>query len=348
MLDETGAAIYLIPVDSLLPADSPRLAGLSADHVRVLAESGTELDPVLVDQDSGRVVDGMHRWQAAIARGDRNIVVRYIEGSADDLFIRSVEANNRHGLPLTLKDRKAAVARILASHPHWSDRAIAAVVGLSPKTVGSARRRLSTEESPHSNNAARIGRDGRARPADIPRRREKALVLLAEQPSATLREIAEGAGLSISTVHRMRQGAGTPDSVRLPEGQPPAAAPSSERPEAPDRMLRAAVATPQESRLVAVSQLPSDPDAALAARSRAMRVLANDPSLRFTDSGRALLRWLNGQAQELAAGERILAEIPPHCVHAVAEVTGQFAKQWEQLSESLQEFDRQNESVTAQ
>ncbi|MFD4155336.1 ParB/RepB/Spo0J family partition protein, partial [Streptomyces hydrogenans] len=139
-----------MPVASLLPADSPRLSGLSENHARALAGSGTALDPILVHRDTGRVVDGMHRLRATVLRGEPRIAVRYVDGPVADLFIRSVRANIGHGLPLTLEDRKAAVLRILATHPHWSDRAIAAVTGVSPKTVGVVRGRRSTEESPQS------------------------------------------------------------------------------------------------------------------------------------------------------------------------------------------------------
>ena len=66
-----------------------------------------------------------------------------------------------HGMPLTRADRKAAAQRIVMIRPQWSDRAIAAVGGLSAKTVGAIRRR-STEEIPQSN--ARLGGDGRVRP----------------------------------------------------------------------------------------------------------------------------------------------------------------------------------------
>lgn len=44
-----------------------------------------------------------------------------------------MQHNTHHGLPLTRADRKAAAQRILDIHPHWSDRAIAKVTGLSPK-----------------------------------------------------------------------------------------------------------------------------------------------------------------------------------------------------------------------
>jgi hypothetical protein len=317
MLDEPSSTVHRVPVQSLLPADSPRLEGVSHDHVQVLAGSGREFEPILVHRDAGRVVDGMHRLQAAILRGERDIAVRYVQGSPADLFIRSVQANTGHGLPLTLRDRKAAVTRILASHRQWSDRAIASVAGVSPKTVGAARARCSTEESPHSKQPTpRLGRDGRLRPADMPQRREKVLTLLTERPNATLREVAEEAGTSISTVHRMRQ------ELRSCPDVPFAALARGTRlasvADAPEQSRREAARTPV----------------------RAMRTLCNDPSVRFTDSGRALLRWLNGQAQALAAGERLLEAVPPHCMHAVAEVAGQYAKEWERLADALRQTGR--------
>ncbi|MEU6934633.1 helix-turn-helix domain-containing protein [Streptomyces sp. 2RAF24] len=290
-----------MPVESLLPADSPRLEGLNEGHARALAESGTAFEPILVHRDTGRVVDGMHRLRAAVLRGEHRITVRHVDGASADLFIRAVQANISHGLPLTLGDRKAAVLRILTTHPHWSDRAIAAVTGVSPKTVGGVRGRRSTEESPQSNRPVpRVGRDGRVRPADMPERREKARSLLAQRPRATLREVAQEAGVSVSTAHRLRQ-----ELRSCPAG--------------PDGGERAPTAV------------------AVRLRVRALDSLANDPSIRFTDSGRALLRWLNGQAQGLAAGEQLLAAVPPHCARALTEVMSHYAREWERLAAGMQQ-----------
>jgi hypothetical protein len=346
LLDEVESEIHKVPVESLLPADSPRLEGLSRDHVQALAESGTEFEPILVHRDVGRVVDGMHRLQAAILRGERDIVVRYVEGSLADLFIWSVKANISHGLPLNLKDRKAAVARILASHPHWSDRAIAAVTGVSPKTVGTARGRLSSEESPHSNQStARIGRDGRARPVDMPERREKAWALLTEGADVTLREVAEEAGVSISTVHRMRQGLRSCPAIPLSEEQTSAPPTDSSKERGAISASHTVAAPQQRSHLASIpNPTVQPPGETPGTRVRAMDTLSNDPSIRLTDSGRALLRWLNGQAQGLAAGERLLAAVPPHCARAVAEVASHYAKEWERLAIALQRDDRLNGS----
>lgn len=344
----------MVPVASLLPSDSPRLDGVSHDHAQALAESGRELEPILVHKATGRVVDGMHRLRAALLRGARDLPVRYVEGSSADLFVRSVAANTRHGLPLTREDRRAAVLRILASHPHWSDRAIAAVSGVSPKTVGAARRRRSSEETPHSKPGAgnggaesgesRVGRDGRARPVDMPQRRERARLLLAERPQATLRDVAEEAGISISTVHRMRRAASarTAAAGGLHEVAPdPSAgpAPGEGRPAGP--VVVACVEAPPRS----VSERAEPPAESARVQPRAAASLARDPSIRFTDNGRALLRWMNGQSAELATGGRLLASVPPHCVRAAAEVARHYAREWERLADTLQRSERLNDTL---
>lgn len=74
-----------------------------------------------------------------------------------------VAANVPHDMPLSQADRRAAVTRLIASHPQLSDRAIAHVAGLSAKTVAAIRRR-STDAVPQLNG--RVGRDGRVRPVN--------------------------------------------------------------------------------------------------------------------------------------------------------------------------------------
>ncbi|MEW1698051.1 helix-turn-helix domain-containing protein [Streptomyces sp. NPDC091278] len=342
MSDASPSTILTVPVASLLPADSPRLLGLDEGHARALAESGTEFEPILVHRDTGRVVDGMHRLRAAVLRGEHRITVRHVDGASADLFIQSVRANTGHGLPLTPGDRKAAVLRILTTHPHWSDRAIAAVTGVSPKTVGVVRGKRSTEETPQSNaDVPRVGRDGRARPTDMPERRRKARSLLAERPRATLREVAQEAGVSVSTAHRLRQELRSCTAGPGPDERTPA--PVTVR-EDPPYLTSLVVAAPQRCSGLTSLPVPVDPSSRGAARMRvrAMDVLSNDPSIRFTDSGRALLRWLNGQAQGLAAGEQLLAAVPPHCAHALTEVMSHYAREWERLAAGMRQTDPVN------
>src|SRR5262249_14449183 len=129
--------------------------------IRMLAEVHEDTPPIVVHRKTMRVIDGMHRLRAAVLRGADTIAVRFFDGSEQDAFVLAVELNHAHGLPLSQADRGAAAARIVRSHPHWSDRMIASRTGLSAKTVGGIRARASVE-IPQSH--ARIGRDGRVRP----------------------------------------------------------------------------------------------------------------------------------------------------------------------------------------
>ncbi|MEV4258891.1 ParB N-terminal domain-containing protein, partial [Spirillospora sp. NPDC049652] len=148
-----GPDVHLVAIGSLRPADSPRLRGEDREHVFRLVGVETPLPPILVHRPTMRVIDGMHRLRAAMLRGDTHIEAVYFDGTAAEAFARAVELNITHGLPLTIADRRAAAARILAAEPESSDRAVAARTGLSARTVAAVRR--STAQLPHSN--ARVG-----------------------------------------------------------------------------------------------------------------------------------------------------------------------------------------------
>jgi hypothetical protein len=134
-----------VPVTALKPGFSPRVDGENTKHARALAASGVDMAPLVVHRSSMRVIDGMHRLQAATLRGLDRVLVRFFDGSADDAFVLAVQLNSRHGLPLSPADRRAAANRILRSHPHWSDQAVATVTGTSDKTVAALRRRSTSE-----------------------------------------------------------------------------------------------------------------------------------------------------------------------------------------------------------
>ncbi|MGK5728612.1 ParB/RepB/Spo0J family partition protein, partial [Streptomyces sp. URMC 124] len=240
--------------------------------------------------------------------------VRYLDVPADEVFVEAVTANISHGLPLTLKDRKLAAERILRTHPAWSDRAIARITDLSPKTVGAARRR-SGEEIPQSNT--RVGQDGRVRPADAAGRREIARALLTERPGAPLREVAAYAGISVSTAHDV--------SRRMRGGEQPEPG-EARRTAGPGSGPRPASAT--------VTGVRRGPGVGRN-RATALRSLASDPSLRLTEPGRALVRWLSARALDIEAGERLLAAVPPHCAVTVAGLAQSYAQEWERFARVL-------------
>src|SRR6267154_66006 len=91
--DQESDESALISLDLLKPADSPRLDGLDSRHAQVLAEIEVSLPPILVRRSTMRVIDGMHRLDAARIKGHDTISVRYFDGSEEDAFLLAVAAN---------------------------------------------------------------------------------------------------------------------------------------------------------------------------------------------------------------------------------------------------------------
>ncbi|MFD3557243.1 ParB N-terminal domain-containing protein [Streptomyces goshikiensis] len=357
---------FEVRTDSLLAADSPRLDGMNEQHVRRLAEIFPALPPVLVHRTTLRVVDGMHRLAAARSLGLRSVEVRYFDGTPEEGFLRSVSANVAHGLPLTVADRKAAAARILGSHPELSDRAVAAHVGVDPKTVA-AIRRGSTEENPRSN--LRVGMDGRAHPLDRTAERLRAAELMTRRPDLPLRAIVKETGISLGTAHDVRQrllrgeepiprgrrpagsapgspaggapvsAAGSPDaSAAAPLGpRPPAVAAARPAPPPPDP-VRAHPPDPARTQGPYAAQ-GAQGAPGLSGRSRAsleaLGRLVRDPSLRHSESGRQFLRWLNTHFVVDDAWRQQADAVPPHCTDAVAELALQCSRTWQRFAEDL-------------
>jgi ParB-like chromosome segregation protein Spo0J len=252
-----------------------------------------------------RVIDGMHRLRAVALRGQDKINVQFYDGDEQDAFVLAVRANITHGLPLSLADRSAAAARIVRARPQWSDRMIAAAAGLSPKTVGAIRQR-STEEIPQLNK--RAGGDGRARPVNSAEGRKIAGELIVSNPRATLRAIAEAAGISPATVRdvreRLRRGE-RPELLKRPGSKPR------------DNDGGNDTIASRSSGTVRTSILPS---------------LRKDPSLRFNEAGRALLRLLEANTIEPDEWGRLIESIPTHCASMIADVAEECAETWRRVA----------------
>jgi ParB-like chromosome segregation protein Spo0J len=318
------AGVVAVPVLSLRPADSPRLNGEDKAHIARLAETETSLPPILVDRHTMRVIDGMHRLMAASLQGRETINVRFFDGGEADVFLRAVQENVAHGLPLSQADRRAAAERIIASHPHMSDRAIGHSVGLAAKTVA-AIRKSSSEEIPQSN--ARVGRDGKVRPLDSGIGRRRAAELLAQQPDASLRDVARAAGISPATVLDVRK--------RLERGEPPVPA----KPAASAALKGASGngaeagagsdgALVQPIRFSSRAALPPNPAAAV-------EKLLRDPSLRNNERGKGMLRLLHVNAVGTEQLPDVAASVPPHCVGIVVQLARQYAKMWQEFAREL-------------
>ena len=298
--------VVLLSVDSLLPNQQyPRLDGVDADHARVLAEVHQSTPPILV-QRSMHVIDGMHRLEAARLNGARAIQAIVLDEADDEAFLLSLRANIGYGLPLTLRDRKAAAEQILRRYPEKSDRAVALLAGLTNKTGGVMRRasQLISEVS------FRVGSDGRTRPTDGVDRRNLACQIIAARPGASLREVAAIAGVSPGTVRRDRQ--------QLARGDAP-------------------VATRPRRRLNRSDDL-GEPGGAPDPRE-VLSNLVRDPSLRYSDVGRALLRLLH-QHPAVAPDqpdETLISAAPPHCLPVIARLSRRYALYWQELAQRAEE-----------
>jgi ParB-like chromosome segregation protein Spo0J len=284
-----------VVVALLLPADSPRQKGENIEHTRMLAGVEAKLPPIVVHRSTMRVIDGMHRLGAARMRGDEKIEVRFFDGTEHEAFVLAVELNIAHGLPLSRADRTRAAERIIASHPTWSDRAVAAAAGLGARTVGNIRQQVQAG----SEIKARVGRDGRVRPLDHTEGRVRASEIIKTRPDASLREIARDAGVSPSTARDVRQ--------RIQRGEDPV------------HPVRPAVGSPVESGLASM-----------------LRGLKRDPSLRLTESGRSVLRWIFSRAIRMEEWRDVSGNVPAHCTYILADVARQCAEEWLQIANDLE------------
>ncbi|MGI5348323.1 hypothetical protein ACQEU8_09015 [Streptomyces sp. CA-250714] len=342
-----------VALDELLASDSPRLNGEDTAHIRALAALEAPLPPILVHRGTMRIIDGMHRMRAARLRGENRIQVEFFEGGEDEVFALSVKLNITHGLPLSQADRKAAAKRIIEAHPYWSDRRIAANAGLAASTVATIRRR-STGRNAQLN--VRVGRDGRVRPLHATEGRLRASKILAANPEASLRQIAEEAGIATATAKdvrdRIRQGQdpvpprlqaaalarrGAVASVTADQGGSAgttagagagaAAGTGTATGSAPRLGLGpgAGAVADAMARLGAGVAAPRTSPAALDA------VLANmrrDPALR-TDAGRLLLQLLSAHAiGDEVTWQRLARSVPVHRAETLAQAARRCADHW--------------------
>jgi len=305
-----------VPVVDLLPADSPRQAGEDSEHIENLLNQSEELPALVVHRATMRVIDGMHRLEVAIRSGHEHVPVRFFDGTDRDCFPLAVRLNAAHGLPLPTADRIAAAARIVRSHPEWSDRRVAALVGVSPKTVAGQR---STGEAPQLN--ARIGQDGRVRGPDVARRRRLAADYITNHPSASLREIAREAGLSVGTARKVR--------LRVESGQDPV-------PDGRDGRDDDGESTARVVHRSTCAVPPALPEVTI---NEIVECLRQDPTMRMTECGRVLLRILGANKALTARPTALAMVVPQHHAVSVALAARRIAVMWSQFAEELERTD---------
>lgn len=309
-----NSAVCSVPIDSLVITDSPRLQGEDSQHIQLIAETGEDISPIWVHQPSRKVIDGVHRVRAAVIRGMREIDARFFHGSEADVFLLSVFANIRHGLPLSQDDRVAAARRVFTTHPEWSDRMVASLTGLSPRRVAALRSRLS-QGAPQPSR--RIGRDGRSRPVDSTQGRQRAAEIIRKNPTASLREVGRAAGISPATVADVRNRLERGD-LPVPQGA------------LPEKARAKVLATAPPAGRRNGSNRATAPDL-----GSIFDQLRRDPSLRFSETGRSLLRMFDAVRVALREQEEVLQSLPPHCRTIMAELSCGYAQVLQTFGEEL-------------
>ena len=306
-----------IAISALRPADSPRFSGEDEEHICRLVETESVTPPIIVHRQTMRVVDGMHRLRAAILKGQKMITVEFFEGTEDDAFVRSVQINTSHGLPLTLAERRAAAARIVSTHPELSDRSVASCAGLNAKTIAAIRR--STGESPQLN--ARRGADGRVRPLDPNEGRRRAANVVTARPDASLREIAKEAGISLATAKDVRDRIRRGDApFRQRDGRQAVGAIGEPTPRVSDHLNRISGHAAGRADVPAI-----------------LSRLRRDPALRLSESGRDLLRILHMHASGLGEWSNLVKAAPPHCLDTLVVLANRFAEEWRVVESDIKQ-----------
>jgi ParB-like nuclease domain len=316
--EEDAGSSELVPLCSLLSADSPRLRGVEAAHVRLLAEASADLPPILVRRSTMRVIDGMHRVAAARELGLDAVRVRFLDCGEVEAFLVAVATNINHGLPLTLADRRAAAARIIALRPEASDRWIGQIVGLAAKTVATLRKGPMTPAD--QAQVRRIGRDGRLRPLSAAEGRRVASEIVASNPDVSLRQIARDAGISLGTARDVK--------TKVLRGVDP-------------------IATRRRASRHRVDRVPppSCSEDGEADFESVLSSLRQDPSVRYTEAGRTLLRWLSPpRLIRESDWKGIVNSIPQHRTFDVINIARNCALAWNSLADEL---DSRNQASLA-
>jgi ParB-like chromosome segregation protein Spo0J len=190
---------------------SPRQTKVDPDHVAALADVADRLPPVIVDERTMTVIDGVHRLEAYRSLGRSRIPALLFKGSDMEALVIAIQANVQHGKPLSRGERQEAARALLRRCPDRSDRWVGEVCGVSHSTVAVLRRSMSEAEA-----KVRTGRDGRRRPVDPAVGQAAVARVMADNPMASLRQAAGAAGVAPSTVQRLA--AGLARSEKPPSG----------------------------------------------------------------------------------------------------------------------------------
>lgn len=341
-----------VAISALSPGLYLRQCGTNAAHVQLLidAAGSSDLPPILVQEQGWRVIDGLHRLEAAKLRGDQTIKARFLDCTDSEALVLAIKSNTSHGLPLSKADRVSGAKRVLSAHPDWSDRAIAGITGLSPKTIASMRNRSG---APAHLGSKRLGRDGRRRPISADEGRRRAADYITAHPNASLRQVARETDVSLGTVHdvsaRLRRGvspernghrlAARKIGVHSPDrpadiGPVPGPANGTANGAVNGTANGAANGTVNGTANGTVPRRKNHTDV-LPTWPRVAAKVANDPTIRYTEGGKEFLRWMALHATQPNGWRDFIGSIPVHWLGVIAPIADDISREWSLFAERL-------------
>jgi DNA-binding Lrp family transcriptional regulator len=287
-----------------------------------LLETACSWPPILVHEPTFTVLDGLHRIEAARRLGWNTIPAKLVADLRSG-WLLALKENVRHGLALSLSDRRRAARAIIASFPGWSDVRIAEAAGLSRSTIRTLRGvgNISEQTVPPVEgefpaldvSARRLGRDDRARPVDPSGLRKRISAALEQDSGASLRAIARRVGASPETVRAVRREM-VSDSGRL---LGPDRLPGSR-----DRQVATGTAT------LSAVPLPER-------RVQRPPAFMTDTACGSTEQGRLFAEWFDTLAVQCESLEAHAEAVPVSRLYEVIDEAERRAGTWQQFAALL-------------
>lgn len=143
--------------------------------------------PITVGQVQGTgpiyLVDGFHRHAAVSQLPGRSLdcFVKAFD-SFDDMFEEALKANMQHGLSLTEDERRDGILKVIQRHPEESQRQLADRCGCGRTTIQRYQNQLAQVGQFERPETVK-GKDGKVRPATVPRKYEKPAIVLPPEPT---------------------------------------------------------------------------------------------------------------------------------------------------------------------
>jgi ParB-like chromosome segregation protein Spo0J len=302
LVDLTGEVV-VIPLADLRYGPKVRKE-VDLDHLARLMEVLDECPPILVRAANNEVLDGNHRWGAAQRLNRPGIRAVVVDCDDVEAFELAVSANGSHGKPLSLAEKKASAAHMVATSSA-SDSHVAKVCGLSRPTVAALR---PVQPAEVNRLDKRKGADNKHRPADPVAGREAASAYLDEQPDAPLRDVAKAAGVSPSTAGDVKK-----------------------RKEAGD--------DPVPAGLRAVPPLPETTDVSVGDVIITFPIKGRwklDPACQATNQGREFGRWMDRNLPDRDRSLAITGSCPAALTRGAVIAARAAAKHWNDVADAIE------------